>query len=105
MCKCLSCVNATPESDKFRQEYYKRVIEITAQVAQWRSNPSPFLKTMLELHQALIDEGLQTSVAFAYCLQTISAMFKLLGESVKQKEFADEFAKYNRVANLPQLFD
>ncbi|KAF4612614.1 hypothetical protein D9613_011828 [Agrocybe pediades] len=96
VCKCLSCINATPASDKIRMEFENRIDD----TVKWIMNPRANIHHALKLRQDLIDEGLEGQRTYACCLYAISMMYKVMGEPIKRQIFQDEFNKYNRLAKL-----
>ncbi|KAF9538637.1 SET domain-containing protein, partial [Agrocybe pediades] len=96
VCKCLSCINATPVSDKIRMEFENRI----GNTAKWMMDPGANIHHALKLRQDLIDEGLEGMQTYAGCLYVISMMYMAMGEPIQQQIFQNEFEKYNHVAKL-----
>ncbi|KAF9546661.1 SET domain-containing protein [Agrocybe pediades] len=100
VCKCLSCINATPASDKIRTEFEQRVKDSP----KWVTNARANIHLALKLRQDMIDEGLEGTTEYACCLQVLCGMYMLMGETVKFQRIKDEFNKYNRLAKLQAAF-
>jgi len=102
VCKCTSCVKATPATDKLRSEFVQRIQEVRNQQAIWKANPSYYLDLMLGLRRDILNEGLNGTVSYASCPQAIYLLYRLLKQPRKEKIFF-EFKKYNRISKLDLL--
>ncbi|KAF9546662.1 SET domain-containing protein [Agrocybe pediades] len=96
VCKCLSCINATPASDKIRMEFNDRINDC----AKWILDPRANIHHALKLRQDMVDEGLEGQLTYAYCVNFISGFYLLMEEPIKAQRFQAEFEKYNRLAKL-----
>ncbi|KAF9546664.1 hypothetical protein CPC08DRAFT_769613 [Agrocybe pediades] len=96
VCKCLSCVNATPASDKFRSEYG----DLALASGQWVVDPRTYIQQALKLREDMLDEGLEGTFLYVYLLRSIYVMFRNLGMADFEKEIMEEFLAHNRVEKL-----
>lgn len=77
VCKCRGCTNATPERDRFREEYIKRTKEYEAlnfQVYQQHNTTWPNkeeFQQVLKFQATAIEEGLNTQPEYQHVLGAI----------------------------------
>ena len=99
-CECLSCVKATPESDKLRVEYQQKIAaaikEVTSAFIRGGANAKT-LEPLTNLKQQLLDEGLDTTEAYLELLKSMSHTCRKLGMDIKETEYLEEIKKYDSV--------
>ncbi|KAF9532763.1 hypothetical protein CPB83DRAFT_880434 [Crepidotus variabilis] len=83
VCKCSSCVNATPASDKLRLTYIQESSKLhQLALANWKqgqkTDPKVFA-AMLKLERDMINEGLHGEDPFYTLLVTIAGSYKFAG--------------------------
>jgi len=73
VCKCSACVNATPESDKFRKTFEAKVIQVTSLMK--RDPNIRLLQSLLKFEQEMIREGLDGLMEFLTLAMVISVIY------------------------------
>ena len=91
VCQCKACVNATPESDKLREEMNDRIQNIMDDVPTFFANlNNRSLDPLLKLEREIVKEGLDFDEEFVSLLMTIWHAYKILNNIPKQKEYFDK---------------
>ena len=91
MCECKACVNATPESDKLREEMNDRIQKIMDDVAVIFANVnSHSLDPLLKLEKEIVKDF---DEKYINLLCTILFEYKRLDNIPKQKEYFDKCDK------------
>ena len=89
-CQCKACTNATPESDKLREEITDRIQKVVDMKEEMFANPGFNLRSLdplLELEKDIVDEGLDVVDTFVDLLYIIFQAYKKLGNIPKQIEY------------------
>ncbi len=98
LCQCMGCVNATPESDKLRQELEDRVVKLFRGRQAMFADPKfniRSLDSLLKLEKDVMKERLETHNIFPYLLYVILEGYMTLGNPAKVKGYEKKIAKYN----------
>jgi len=94
VCQCKACVNATPESDKLREEMNDRIQKIMDDVPVIFANlNNRSLNPLLKLEKEIVKEGLDFDQKYINLLMTILHAYKRLNNIPKQKEYFDKCDK------------
>lgn len=85
-CQCKACVNATPASDKLREEMDDRIQKIVEEfLAKSKSRPSiGSLDSLLKLHKEIVEEGLDFGPNFDSLFCIIFQTYGKLGVPPKK---------------------
>jgi len=89
-CQCKACTNATPESDKLREEITDRIQKVVDMKEEMFANPGFNLRSLdplLKLEKDIVDEGLDVVDTFVDLLYIIFQAYKKLGNIPKQIEY------------------
>ena len=89
-CQCKACTNATPESDKLREEITDRIQKVVDMKEEMFANPGFNLRSLdplLKLEKDIVDEGLDVVDKFVDLLYIIFQAYKKLGNIPKQIEY------------------
>jgi hypothetical protein len=85
VCKCSACVNATPESDKFRKTFEAKVIQVTSLIK--RDPNIRLLQSLLKFEQEMIREGLDGLMEFLMLAIMISVIYTTNGRTKEAMEY------------------
>ncbi|KAF8963506.1 hypothetical protein BDZ97DRAFT_1661641 [Flammula alnicola] len=99
ICECPACVNATPETDKFREEMRLRINKYDRDGRTWIGGKVPTrkdLEEMLQFQEAVIKEGLQSQQIYALLFAVIQTAYWKLGMNDKALEYLDQMEKYQK---------
>ncbi|KDR74749.1 hypothetical protein GALMADRAFT_141092 [Galerina marginata CBS 339.88] len=102
VCECTSCANATPETDKFREEYEQRLKDCIREVVQLIAAPhvtENALDPVLQFRKMLIQEGLHIGGAYASLLLVIHQLYVKLGLPERAKNYLEEYERYRSTAH------
>ncbi len=95
VCQCTACVDATPESDKLRQELEERLSKLfqgrEAMIADPKFNVGS-LDPLLKLEKDIMKEGLETESP--YLFRVIMDGYLKLKNQKKAEEYAKKLFKY-----------
>ncbi|KAF9474385.1 SET domain-containing protein [Pholiota conissans] len=98
VCECRVCTNATPESDKFREEYRSSTVELFAQAQQvmtgksWPTNDE--FRELLIFQKAAIEEGLHAVSAYQGILGALTFAHMGRGHVAKVQELQVKMQKF-----------
>jgi len=90
VCICKACVNATPESDKLREEMEDRIEKIGDEYEEMFANPLFNIRSLdplVKLEKDIIKEGLDFGTPFMNLLYFIMKGYIKLGDSKKWEYF------------------
>ena len=95
-CQCKACVNATPESDKLREEMDDRLQKIIEGKEEMFANPQfnvRSLDPLLKFEKDIVKEGLDFKPKFVNLLSIIMEAYREFKNTAKTREY---FTKMNR---------
>jgi len=90
VCRCSACVNATPESDKLREEVDDRIRMVIDGEEEMLANPRFSIRSLdplLKLEKDIIKEGLDFGIPFVNLRIVILTAYKKLGILAKEWEY------------------
>ena len=102
VCQCKACVNATPESDKLREEKNDRLQKIFDEEEAMFANPRFSIRSLdplLELEKEIVKEGLDFGEKFVELLIIIFQAYGKLKNRVKEMEYFNKAHKYRGQIN------
>lgn len=97
MCQCRVCINATPASDRFREELYDRIQNIFDEREAMFSDPQfsiGSLDRLLQLEKDTVEEGLDNEACFLQLLYVIAEAYRRLQNRAKNLEYLKRAFKY-----------
>ncbi|KAF8800127.1 SET domain-containing protein [Phlegmacium glaucopus] len=100
VCQCSACLNATPERDRLRKEYTRRVNEYARLSKIWIQDSSldeDVLRPVVKLYNEMKAEGLDTSEHYSLLLGVFYAVYTRLNQREKAAKWADEIKKHTRL--------
>ena len=101
-CQCKACTNATPESDKLREERDDRLQKIFDKEEEMYANPRFGIRSLdplLKLEKDIVKEGLDFGEKFVQLLIIIFQAYGKLNNRVKEMEYYNKAHKYRGQTN------
>ena len=103
VCECPACANATPESDRLRQEFPQRIQYFGMLSDEWVRHPAnclseKLLEPVFELKEAMEKECLDSGIGFISLLIVLYKVYMKMGLPVKAEEYG---AKVDKLLGLP----
>jgi hypothetical protein len=96
VCQCKACVNATPETDKLREEVHDKIVKIFDGKVEMFANPRFNIRSLdplLKLEKDMVKEGLDFGDYFVMLLFMILQGYQKLSNVAKQREYMTKTAK------------
>lgn len=87
VCKCPACVNATPKTDRLRQQYQGQIDFLTTALEKSLKVDEFLLRTAVDLEKEVDKEGLRGDVRFVKLLRAISLAYTKLGKPKKSAKY------------------
>ncbi|KDR71704.1 hypothetical protein GALMADRAFT_74705 [Galerina marginata CBS 339.88] len=98
VCTCPACANATPESDKLREEYAQQAKQYCQTIARWNSSTlkrsESAIDPILKFREALIKEGLNASGNYRDLTTRIVQFYSKRGLTEKANAYREEVESY-----------
>lgn len=97
VCQCKACVNATPESDRLREEVEYRLCKTIGGIEEMFANPRFGIRSLdplLELEKDIVKEGLDFGQTFVNLLSIILRAYDKIGVTAKEIEYFNKVNRY-----------
>ncbi|KAF8963505.1 hypothetical protein BDZ97DRAFT_1820238, partial [Flammula alnicola] len=102
ICECSACVNATPETDKFREDMLKRIEKLTSECRAWIRGAAPARKDLDEIihfQEAVVKEGLHSERSYGVLLSGLMTAHMKLGMYDRAQDCYDLLVKHQKLYN------
>jgi hypothetical protein len=99
VCNCKACANATPASDRLREEFYDRIHRLFDERGAMYSDPQFNIRSLdplLQLEKDIVEEELDIKTSrFVQLLYVIAEGYRRLGHPAKSQEYLTRAFKYH----------
>lgn len=95
----MACVNATPESDKLRNEVEDRIQKIIDEKEEMFANPQFSIRSLdplLELEKEIVTEGLEFGDKFSSLIYVILQAYVKLKNRPKHLEYVNKWKRLTK---------